>query len=255
MFLTMSASPATGYVSACQIARRVTESWGLQNLYCVACAADRLVARPCNTPATDFSCPECSARYQLKAGQRWSERKIPDAGYDAMIKAIRNDETPNLLVMQYTTTSSIHHLLLIPSFFFNISAIEKRRPLAPTARRAGWVGCNISLIAIPSDGKLRLVSAGEIQPPTEVRRRYANLRQLQELPPDVREWALDVLRIVRQLGLVTFTIKEVYHHEEELSRLHPNNRHIRAKIRQQLQVLRDMRLLAFEGKGAYRLLV
>ncbi|MGI0085759.1 MAG: DpnI domain-containing protein, partial [Nitrososphaerales archaeon] len=33
----------------------------------------------------------------------------------------------------------------------------------------------------------------------------------------------------------------------------PNNAHIRDKIRQQLQVLRDMGLIEFLGSGSYRL--
>jgi len=37
------------------------------------------------------------------------------------------------------------------------------------------------------------------------------------------------------------------------SELHPNNAHVRDKIRQQLQVLRDLGLLEFLGSGSYRL--
>ena len=40
--------------------------------------------------------------------------------------------------------------------------------------------------------------------------------------------------------------------EDNLSRLHPANRHVRDKIRQQLQILRDLGLLEFLG-GGYRL--
>ncbi|MGH9444861.1 MAG: DpnI domain-containing protein [Terriglobia bacterium] len=31
----------------------------------------------------------------------------------------------------------------MPRFLFSMSAIGKRRPLAPTAHHAGWAGCNI----------------------------------------------------------------------------------------------------------------
>ena len=34
--------------------------------------------------------------------------------------------------------------------------------------------------------------------------------------------------------------------------LHPDNRHVRDKIRQQLQVLRDLGLVEFLGRGRYR---
>jgi len=38
-----------------------------------------------------------------------------------------------------------------------------------------------------------------------------------------------------------------------LARIHPANQHVRDKIRQQLQVQRDLNLLEFVGRGKYRL--
>ena len=38
---------------------------------------------------------------------------------------------------------SMESLMKIPKHFFVPDIIEKRRPLAENARRAGWVGCNI----------------------------------------------------------------------------------------------------------------
>jgi len=38
-----------------------------------------------------------------------------------------------------------------------------------------------------------------------------------------------------------------------LAALHPDNRHIRDKIRQQLQVLRDLNFLSHTSKGIWRL--
>ncbi len=37
-----------------------------------------------------------------------------------------------------------------------------------TARRAGWVGCNILLGDVPASGKIFLVRDGEIRPKSEV---------------------------------------------------------------------------------------
>jgi len=37
------------------------------------------------------------------------------------------------------------------------------------------------------------------------------------------------------------------------ARLHPGNHHVREKIRQRLQVLRDLGLLEFHGDGHYSL--
>ncbi len=46
----------------------------------------------------------------------------------------------------------------------------------------------------------------------------------------------------------------MYDQADLLAELHPQNHHILDKIRQQLQVLRDLNLLEFLGSGCYRLL-
>lgn len=43
----------------------------------------------------------------------------------------------------------------------------------------------------------------------------------------------------------------MYHFEEMLAEKHPLNHHIKAKIRQQLQVLRDKGIIEFNGHGTY----
>src|SRR5262249_31769733 len=144
---------------------------------------------------------------------------------------------------------------LIPSFLFNASAIQKRKPLAATARRAGWIGCNILLSALPDLGKLRIVDDGSIIAPTTVRGDYQRLRPLASLAPKVRGWTLDVLRIVQSLNQREFLLTDVYGYEDRLQTLHPDNRNIRPKIRQQLQVLRDLGIVTFQGKGRYELLI
>ena len=66
-------------------------------------------------------------------------------------------------------------------------------------------------------------------------------------------WLVSVLRCVEQLGKSEFSLNEVYSFEKELGSAYPDNRHVRAKIRQQLQVLRDNGYLEFAGRGAYKL--
>jgi len=70
---------------------------------------------------------------------------------------------------------------------------------------------------------------------------------------DKRGWTLDVLKVVRSLRKAEFSLADVYSHTRELEVLHPKNMHVRDKIRQQLQRLRDMRLLEFAGGGRYLL--
>jgi len=53
-------------------------------------------------------------------------------------------------------------------FAFPASAIIKRPPLALTARRAGWVGCNFDLRHIPADARISIVVEKQITPSNEV---------------------------------------------------------------------------------------
>lgn len=58
---------------------------------------------------------------------------------------------------------------------------------------------------------------------------------------------------MQSLGKSAFTLSDVYAHSGKLAKLHPNNAHVRPKIRQQLQFLRDLGLLTFLGSGEYPL--
>jgi len=170
-----------------------------------------------------------------------------------MIRAIKENRTPNLFALHYRLdTWKVVNALLIPQFAFPLSAIQKRKPLAATARRAGWVGCNILLGAIPKDAQIPIIANGVAVPPKQVREQYARIRPLKSLRPEQRGWTLDVLNAVRSLNKREFSLADVYGLDSELAALHPANRHVRPKIRQQLQILRDLDLLTFLGSGSYR---
>jgi type II restriction enzyme len=79
------------------------------------------------------------------------------------------------------------------------------------------------------------------------------VRPLANLSAEKRGWTLDVLNAISSLGKREFSLTEAYSFESELSNLHPANRHVRPKIRQQLQILRDLGLVEFLGNGRYRL--
>jgi len=244
---------AIKYKAGPQIARVLSEDWCSRELYCPACDSDRLIGLKPNTQAIDFQCVKCEQSYQLKSLRNWNPRKIVDAGYEAMIRAIRSDNTPNLLLLQYSKSWLVQNLLLIPRMFFSESVIEKRKPLGPNARRAGWIGCNILLSEIPSDGKITIISAGSPTSKSEVRREFSRVKDLAKVPPSVRGWTLDVLRALRGMDKKNFSLHEVYEFESQLKALHPKNENVRPKIRQQLQVLRDLGLIRFSGKGSYTL--
>ena len=122
-----------------------------------------------------------------------------------------------------------------------------------TARRAGWTGCNIVLNRIPTDARIHLVENNKPIPAAEARRGFRKLKPLASLKAEKRGWTLDVLSAVRSLNKSEFTLTDVYSTEDSLAQLHPKNSHIRPKIRQQLQVLRDLDILTFLGDGSYRL--
>lgn len=171
-----------------------------------------------------------------------------------MMEAIRRNETPNCYFMHYDlATWSIKNLLLIPSFAFPISAIIKRKPLSVTARRAGWIGCNIALQRIPTEARIPVVSDTIILSASEVRTRFKRVKPLGEIKASERGWTLDVLNAVRHLGKAEFTTADAYSFMGELEALHPENRHVKDKIRQQLQVLRDAGLLIHAERGVWRL--
>ena len=243
---------ASKYRAGSQIARVLSEEWCTREMYCPACNSDRLTGAKPNNPAVDFACAKCEQPFQLKSLRHWSPKKIVDAGYEAMLRAIRADRTPNLLVLHYSSTWLVQNLLLILRMFFSESIIEKRNPLASHARRAGWVGCNILLGQIPADGKIAIISAGVPILRGQVREQFSRVRQLAALPPSLRGWTLDILRAVRRLGKSEFSLQELYGFESELRLLHPQNQNVRPKIRQQLQVLRDVGLISFISPGIYR---
>lgn len=65
-------------------------------------------------------------------------------------------------------------------------------------------------------------------------------------------WEKDVFASLLRLDTDVFTLKDIYFFEGHLSRLHPRNRNVRAKIRQQLQFLRDVGLIQFVKPGVYK---
>ncbi len=131
--------------------------------------------------------------------------------------------------------------------------VRGRPPLGSKACRAGWVGCNILLDRLPSDAKVYLLLDREETPPAEVRARWRRFEFLQDGSHESRGWTADVLACEGRLNQKMFTLEDVYGFEDDLASLHPRNRHVRAKIRQQLQVLRDQGIIKFLGRGNYLL--
>jgi type II restriction enzyme len=252
--LRLPTSGLEHYKSASQRARVGTESWGASNFFCPACESPKLDARPQNTRAIDYVCLSCGSTFQLKSQSKPIGSKILDSAYSEMKCAIVEDRTPNLYILHYDRSEwAVRSVTLIPHFAFALSALECRKPLGPNARRAGWIGCNILLGKIPNDARIPIVESGVAVRPSDVRSAYQRLRPTEKLDIEQRGWTLDVLNVVRSLGKIEFSLADVYASDDNLAKLHPANRYVRDKIRQQLQVLRDLGILKFLGRGEYRL--
>ncbi len=252
MNLCFDREKSRDYKSPSQIARILTEDWAARNLFCPACRNPNLQTARENTKVIDFVCQHCSEEYQLKSQSKPLGGKILDSAYEPMIDSIKSNRAPNLFLLHYSALNyCAENLFIIPRFFLTLSCIEARKPLSANARRAGWIGCNIVLREIPVDGKIPIIQGKKIIRPENVRQRFDKFRFLSEKKFDVRGWTADVLKCVRELDKQDFDLNDVYKFQKHLETLHPDNKHIRQKIRQQLQVLRDKRILRFRGSGQY----
>jgi len=65
-------------------------------------------------------------------------------------------------------------------------------------------------------------------------------------------WRLDTFDVISKIPANIFKLEQAYAYKQHLQELHPENRNVEAKIRQQLQELRDLGLVEFFGGGVYR---
>jgi len=250
--LKLDAASVLGYASGSQQARRITEAWVALNSYCPSCGNHELTQFPNNTPVGDFFCRGCKQEYELKSSKTAFRREVLDGTYASMLRRIQSLNNPNFFLLNYSLTRmSVENFLVIPRHFFVPRIIRKRAPLAPTAKRAGWVGCNILLEQIPEAGKIFLVRNGSPVKRESVLKSWTKTSFLSASRVEARGWTLEIMKVLDKLPNA-FVLSEVYAFENLLKDKFPANRFIRDKIRQQLQILRDQGLLEFKGRGQYR---
>lgn len=244
----------TRYVSGSQSARAWTERWVRNSLYCPHCGNAKISQLPANRPVADFVCPTCAEEYELKSQKTPFGAKVLDGAFRTMCERLASTNNPNFLFLNYDRALlSVRDVFVVPKHFFVREIIEERKPLAATARRAGWIGCNILLSQIPSAGKVFFVQSGNVLPKEEVLSQWQKTLFLREERPEARGWLIEVMKCVEQIGRKEFDLEDVYAFESRLGHLYPNNRHVKHKIRQQLQKLRDRGYLEFVSRGNYRL--
>ena len=102
--------------------------------------------------AADFLCV-VQREFELKSQKGRFGAKVVDGAYKTKCERLAASNNPNLLLMNYDVKSlSVLNLLIVQPLFVR-EIIEERKPLAATARRAGWIGSNIILPAFPSPAR------------------------------------------------------------------------------------------------------
>lgn len=252
MNLALDTSLSKGYKSKSQIAKVLTEKWVSENSYCPRCGNFYLNKFEANRPVADFFCNDCEEQFELKSKKRSFSRTIADGAYSTMIERINSENNPNFFFLTYTENWTVNNFLIIPKQFFTPDIIIKRAALGTTARRAGWVGCNIDVSQIAEADKVFLIKDNKEVNKEVVKETFNKTLFLREKTKLAKGWILDIMNCVDLIKKGSFTLDEIYSFEVKLKQKYPNNNFIKDKIRQQLQILRDKGIIEFVGRGKYR---
>jgi type II restriction enzyme len=251
--LSLNFELANRYKSETQRVRVVSEAWAERNVFCCSCGGSLTRGRT-NAAVLDLACAKCRNEFELNSTRGSFGTRVPDGAFASMMSRIKDaTSSPDFFFLTYDVKLlSVTNFFAVPSYFLDATVIEKRKPLSPNARRAGWVGCNIILSRVPEAGKVFYVKDSKIVTRStviETWRRTYFLRRERNF--EARGWALEILRNIQSLSSREFTLQDMYKFESHLKHRFPRNSFIREKIRQQLQVLRDAGLIVFKGRGLY----
>jgi len=244
----------SAYRSNSQIVRILSEAWVHNTIFCPSCGAS-LRETANNTEACDFLCSACKEEFELKSKSQKITNKIVNGAYSTLMDRVESMNNPNLYVLQYNKENfSVQNFLVVPKYFFIKSIIEERKPLTLTARRAGWIGCNILIGKVPNFGKIYYIKDGEEQAKKDI---LSAWKQTSFVRSDFSEkqkgWLFDTMNCIDLIGRKEFSLNDIYKYEEALKLQHPKNKHIKDKLRQQLQILRDRGIIEFLSRGQYRM--
>ncbi|MBQ9404322.1 MAG: hypothetical protein IJU15_05000 [Synergistaceae bacterium] len=239
------------FTSSSQRIRVVSELWFRNEMYCPACGCDSLTKMPNNAKVADFYCDNCGEIYELKSKGSPIGKSILDGAYYTALERITSSTNPNLFVLRYEK-NAIESLTLVPKYFFTPDVLKMRNPLSAGARRAGYTGSYILYCNIPVYGKIHVVESHTEINKSHVIESYLRSAKLRLDNMNLRGWMLDILLCLDKITHEIFSLNDVYKFKAELAIKHAENRNITAKIRQQLQFLRDKGFIEFLGHGVYR---
>ena len=253
MNFSLATKNTNNYTSLSQKMRVLTEQWVSEQIYCPNCGSIKINKYDNNKPVADFYCNSCYEEFELKSKKGKIGKVVPAGAYSKMVERINSSTKPNFFFMGYLESLSVNDFFVVPKHFFISEIIEKRKPLKESARRAGWVGSNILFSKIPKAGQIFYVENGEEISKKKVLEKWQKTVFLKTISrSDAKGWILDIMNCIDSLGKQEFTLQDIYSFEPTLRIVHPENRYIKDKIRQQLQLLRDKSYLDFISLGLYR---
>lgn len=250
--------------SQSQTARLVTESWVSKNLYCPECGRNLFQYRT-GMPVYDFYCKHSNEKiivlartfvsdaenFQLKSQKSNFSRYVLGAGYNVAVSSLKEGTYPSLILLHYKTDKLIvNDVEFVHKLAITMNCIKPRRPLSENAERSGWQGYNIDLYEIPEIGRIEVIKNQAIKEKIRVMSEWKRVSEIMQGNLSDRGWTSDTIKCIEKLP-TKFALRDVYKFEEKLSKLHPQNKHVKDKIRQQLQILRDRNFISFEGNGLY----
>ncbi len=250
---TLDTSLGAGYKSASQKVRVMTETWAEEYGYCPSCGAS-IISYENNKPVADFFCQKCHEDFELKSWKTETRSNIiPDGSYKTMLERLESDTNPNFFVIQYNKHFEILNYLAIPKYYVRTTDIKPRGKWIPN--RPNYIMCNIMMTNIPESGKIYYIENGKSREKWYILDEWRKTNFLAEKSNiETKWWLLDIMWCIERIGKKEFTLADIYSFSKILREKHPDNNNIEAKIRQQLQVLRDKGYLEFGGRGVYKLL-
>ncbi len=253
MNLKFNEKLAENYTSISQKIRVLTESWVLDQIYCPSCG-NLMHDYKNNKPVADFYCEKCTEDFELKSKRGKIGKTVSAGAYSKMIERINSRSKPNFFFMGYLDSLIVNDFFVVPKHFFISDIIEKRKALSEKAQRAGWIGSNILFSKIPKAGQIFYIENGQEISKKDVLEKWQKTVFLKKIKKsDAKGWILDIMNCIDSLDKKEFSLADIYRFETELQKIHPENKHIKDKIRQQLQFLRDKGYLSFVDKGKYNL--
>ena len=230
MNLNCNASLGEHHKSPSQRARTISEAWFTAEGYCLNCKSQHVRATVAGTPFSDHFCPVCAQTYEMKSASSPHRSIVQNGGYESMMRGIRADKPPALMLMQYDPAWCVRRLIAVHPVFVTPSVIRKRAT-AHTRPKSGqlyWM-CDFDLSGIPDIGKIVVVNEHTARPEKDVRAEFAALKPLAEVSKRTRGWTGLVLDAVRKIGRAEFTLAEVYAYEAAMHAVYPENSHVRDK--------------------------